>query len=133
MAESPADELRRTARRLRITHRTSVTGAPGERWRKALAALLEAVASEMADYRDVQECAHGVGIEYLGTFQPSRIWTAAVAAARACLPDDAPEPEPAPTPANVAGDLHLCPLPRPTLLGARQPTRLTEGSPWSSP
>ena len=85
MAEPPADTLRHAARRLRIDARACITGGPGEKWHNGFAKLLDAVAGEMGDYPSVKERDGGVGIEFLDTFQPSPIWTAALAAARAYL------------------------------------------------
>lgn len=85
-AESPAEELRRAARRLRIDARVGGAEAPGEKWRTGLVKFFDGVARDMDGWGFVEERTEGVGVVYPTVFQVAPLWTAALAAARACAP-----------------------------------------------
>lgn len=89
MVKSIVDLLRRARTRAQHDSCSAQPGSRTNRWLLASAELFEAVATDMDDYPDVQEKSDGVGITYLGHFEPSPIWTAAVTAARAYLGEEA--------------------------------------------
>lgn len=91
MTETPAATLRRAATELRSEAREFIPGGKAERFRAAVADWLDAVADDMDEYAGTEERDGLAGVAALvGTaFRPSKPWTAALAAARGYLGEEA--------------------------------------------
>lgn len=91
MPESPAETLRHAAAARRLWADGPFIRQRDRPTVEAVAGLLDSVAAEMDAYSRVEERDSVVGVvEFLGgSFRPSETWTAALAAARAYLGEEA--------------------------------------------